>query len=99
MGPEGIFCCRGRGRWQGILHGSCRRIQRGKVRLHGGEMVWEMEGAWCGIVTCGGIGTGGDRNDEFSGVGICERGSFLCVAWCGVEILAGENMNGVEVGA
>ena len=25
------------------------------------------------------------------------RGSFWCGAWCGVEILAGENMNGVEV--
>ena len=26
-------------------------------------------------------------------------GVFLCGAWCGVKILVGENMNGVEVGA
>ena len=47
--------------------------------LHGGEIVWGMEGVWCGIVTCGGIGTGGDGNDEFSGVKICERGCFCAV--------------------
>ena len=31
--------------------------------------------------------------------GSLHKGAFLCGAWCGVEILAGENMNGVEVGA
>ena len=46
---------------------------------------------------CGGIGTEGDGNDEFSGVGVCERGSFWCSAWCWVEVLADKNMNGVEV--
>ena len=58
-----------------------------------------VERAWCGIVICGGIGTEGAGNDEFSGVGVCTRGCFWCGAWYGVEFLAGENMNGVEVGA
>ena len=35
------------------------------------------------------LGSGGRRSSAV----------FLCGAWCGVEILAGENMNGVEVGA
>ena len=47
--------------------------------LHGGEMVWGMEGVWCGTVTCGSIGTEGDKNSEFSGAGVCTTRSF-CAA-------------------
>ena len=55
----------------------------GEGGLHAGEMVRGMEGMWCGIVICGGIGTEGDGNDEFSGVGVCERGCFCVVPGVG----------------
>ena len=47
-------------------------------------MVWGMEGVWCGIVICGGFGTEGDKNNEFSGEGVCTTRSF-----CAAPILGG----------
>ena len=54
---------------------------------------------WCGIVICGGIGTEGSGNYELSGVGVCTRGYNGVVLGVGGEILAGDYINGVEVGA
>ena len=43
-----------------------------------------MEGVWCGTVTCGGIGTGGDGNDEFLVKGLVRGSLFVrCLVWGG----------------
>ena len=42
-------------------------------------MVWRIEGVWCGIVICGGIGAEGDGNDEFSG-GVVWATWLFCAA-------------------
>ena len=48
-----------------------------------GDGVGNGEGLWCGILTCGGIGTREDKNDEFSGKGICLGGFFCAVPGVG----------------
>ena len=52
-----------------------------------------MVGVWFGIVTCGGIGTEGNKNIAFSGGGGLHGWVILCGAWCGVEFLAGKKLS------
>ena len=43
-----------------------------------------MEGVWCGTVTCGGIGTGGDGNEGFLVKGLVRGSLFVrCLVWGG----------------
>ena len=59
-----------------------------------------MEGVWCRIVIGGGIGTGGGENNQFPGGGLCGLVVLVRRWWEErVFMVAGENMNGLEVGA